>query len=230
MEVKLISSTNNPEYVITMAASLCYSDKEFFSLNESSLDKTRQETLIKNLIDSGHDSPLEHASFTFYINEVSRVLSHQLVRHRIASFSQRSQRYTSQKSEYVIPDSLLNNEELKSFYIENLNKIYDDYNKLIKNVGLPKEDARFILPNASVTSLIMTMNLRELRHFFSLRLCHRAQWEIRKLAINMYKIILKEHPILLYKSGPACVHFKCTEKHKTLTCPFSMKEIEDANI
>ena len=169
-------------------------------------------------------------SFTFYINEVSRVLSHQLVRHRIASFSQRSQRYTSQKSEYVIPDSLLNNEELKSLYIENLNKIYDDYNKLIKNVGLPKEDARFILPNASVTSLIMTMNLRELRHFFSLRLCHRAQWEIRKLAINMYKIILKEHPILLYKSGPACVHSKCTEKHKTLTCPFSMKEIEDANI
>ena len=219
MNVTLISNTEDPEFVITLAAATCYSDLTLDKLKEKCLNKEYQDKMVKMLLENGHESPLEHANFTFFIEGISRSVSHQLVRHRIASYSQRSQRYTTMRpEEFTIPESIKNNPHAQALFEQHLKDTFDLYNAYIED-GIPKEDAREILPNATQTSLVMTMNLRELRHFMELRMCMRAQSGIRELADKIYSIIKSEFPILIIGCGPKCWFGKCTEKHKTKDCP-----------
>lgn len=171
MIVSLISHTNEPEYVITLAAATCYSDQMLDGLYKKCSDKEYQKKMLKMLLENGHESPLEHANFTFFIQGITRTTSHQLVRHRIASYSQRSQRYTTMRpEEFSIPESIKQNPHAQALFEQHLQDTFNLYNAYIED-GIPKEDAREILPNATQTSLVMTMNLRELRHFMELRMC-----------------------------------------------------------
>ena len=218
MIVSLISHTKDPEYVITLAAAVCYSDKPD-NLDKKCSDKAYQEKMVKMLLENGHESPLEHANFTFFIDGITRTTSHQLVRHRIASYSQRSQRYTTMRpEEFCIPESIRSNPHAQALFEQHLQDTFKLYNAYIED-GIPKEDAREILPNATQTSLVMTMNLRELRHFMELRMCMRAQSGIRELADRIYIIFQNQFPLLITGCGPKCWFGKCTEKHKTKNCP-----------
>jgi thymidylate synthase (FAD) len=153
-------------------------------------------------------SVIEHASFTFSIEDVSRALTHQLVRHRIASYTQQSQRYVRYDTlkSYVVPPSITANPEAEKIFDETLERISETYNKLL-NMGIPKEDARYILPNAAKTNIVVTMNARELRHFFNLRCCMRSQWELREVAIEMLRQVKRVAPSLFENAGPTCVEF-----------------------
>ncbi len=164
------------------------------------------EKLLQRLVSLGHFSPFEHASFTFSIDGVSRALSHQLVRHRIGvSFSQKSQRYVKEKAfDFVIPDSIAKDDVLKEKYLAMIDDLQDKYNELLA-LGIAAEDARYILPNAASTNLVVTMNARSLLHFFELRCCTRAQWEIRQMANLMLKEVQTVAPHLFAGAGPTCV-------------------------
>lgn len=169
--------------------------------------------IIKRVTGYGHVSVIEHASFTFSLEGVSRAMTHQLVRHRIASFTQQSQRYVTYDTldNYVTPETITSNGEAKRVFDSTLTAISEAYRKLL-NLGVPKEDARFILPNAAKTNIIVTMNARELRHFFSLRCCARAQWEIRETACEMLRLARAVAPALFENSGPTCVEMGyCSE-------------------
>jgi len=156
----------------------------------------KDKLLIENIIAKGHESVLEHISFSFRISGISRACSHQLVRHRMASYSQRSQRYVSESScNVVIPESVKNNEEANDVFLNMLRNLKYSYNELVA-LGIPKEDARFVLPNACETSVVMTINTRSLRNFFKLRMDKHAQWEIRELAMEIYNQIPSEYRIL----------------------------------
>ena len=204
MHVQLIEYTPNPEKVVAAAARLCYSP---LSANEimDGLNEQMVESFLQKLTDMGHSSPLEHASFTFAIEGVSRALSHQLVRHRIGvSFSQKSQRYVKeQQFEYIVPPSIVKKELLKEKYEAQMAQIQSLYNEFLQ-AGLPAEDARYLLPNAAETKLVVTMNARSLHHFFRLRCCNRAQWEIRAMAKQMLVEVRKVAPTLFAKAGPSC--------------------------
>jgi len=187
MIVELLSITPNAEKIIEKAARTSY--QSFDKMHQGS-----ESYLIKNLIKNGHLSVLEHAYATFRISGISRGCSHQLVRHRIASFTQKSQRYVNEKNfEYVIPPSIKNNTEALNIYtkfMEEAKKVYTD----LLNLKILKEDARFVLPNATTTELVITANFREFRHIFKLRLNQKAQWEIRVLCLKMLEILKKEAP------------------------------------
>lgn len=185
MEVKLLSVTNNPEDLIAKSARICY--------ESNNQKKSDNSSLIKFLIKKGHFSPIEHASATFEISGISRSCSHQLVRHRLASFSQRSQRFVDETAfEYIVPESVTKIDKYTSEFIHDMEKIQDMYKKW--NERIPNQDARFILPNACSTHLSITANFRELRHIFSLRCDKHAQWEIRIMAKEMLKIIYEYAP------------------------------------
>lgn len=204
MEVELISHSPNPEALVARAASLCYSkiDKE--------PDKEKIKPFIEKLLKSGHTSVFEHIVFTFRIANVSRVLSHQLVRHRLASYSQQSQRYVFfDKALYIIPESI-KEKGLNREFSKKIEEMVDFYHNLVKQ-GIPKEDARYILPSSFTTRLIMTMNARELLHFFKLRCCNRAQWEIREMADKMLSIVKNIAPNVFLNAGPPCVIGACPE-------------------
>ena len=188
MKVKLLDITQNCEELIELGARVCY----------ASLPKEESRSqFIQNLIKRGHEGPLEHAKATFEISGVSRALTHQLVRHRIASFNQRSQRYVKEvKAGYIVPESIMGKGFGKDF-TNLLDKISDLYEKMLE-AGVNAEDARYILPNACETSIIMTMNFREFRHFLKLRLDKSAQWEIRTLAQNILEILKQYSPIVFY--------------------------------
>ena len=210
MKVTLITHTPEPEKVIASAAKLCYSSSDIETLmNGLTLEKI--ETFIKKLTDLGHQSPLEHCTFTFGIEGVSRALSHQLVRHRIASYSQKSQRYVKEgQFEYIIPPTISENEICPNVFEDFMKNAQWTYDFLINN-GIPAEDARFVLPNACETKLIMTMNIRSLLHFFEERCCNRAQWEIRQMADMMLDICKEIAPNIFAKAGASCVRGKCKE-------------------
>jgi thymidylate synthase (FAD) len=163
---------------------------------------------IRQVTGYGHVSVIEHASFTFSVEGVSRAMTHQLVRHRVASYTQQSQRYVSYDTleEYVTPKAIGENAEAKRVYDEALSRVSEAYRKLLEK-GISKEDARFILPNAAKTNIMVTMNARELRHFFNLRCCTRAQWEIREVAIEMLRQAREVAPALFGGSGPTCVEY-----------------------
>ena len=215
MKIKILAHTPNPERVIALAGKLCYSQVGIDELNDKISDE-QVEKFITKLSDMGHMSPFEHASFTFAIEGISRNCSHQIVRHRLASFSQQSQRYVKMKGEYVVPPYIYWHEELLLEFNHALEDADKAYNKLVE--GLMRygrtekeaiEDARYILPSACTTKMEVTMNVRELLHFFKQRCCKRAQWEIREVAKEMLKQCKEVSPILFKNAGAPCN--TCTE-------------------
>lgn len=210
MKVTLISHTPEPEKLIASAAKLCYSSSDVQSLMNG-LTTEKIEAFIKKLTDLGHQSPLEHCTFTFGVEGVSRALLAQLTRHRIASYSVKSQRYVKEgQFEYITPKAIEEDDVLFLEYIKLMKDIQSFYNLAI-NRGIQAEDARFILPNACSTQLIMTMNIRSLLNFFELRCCERAQWEIREMANAMLKICKEVAPNIFANAGASCVRGKCKE-------------------
>jgi thymidylate synthase (FAD) len=220
LKVKLLRYTADAELLCgTAAQTTIKSGKPSEIL--AKIDSETAKRKIKMVTGYGHASVIEHASFTFSLEDVSRAMTHQLVRHRIASYTQQSQRYVTYDTleKYVTPPSITDNDEAKKTFDDALEKISETYQKLLK-IGIPKEDARFILPNAAKTNIIVTMNARELRHFFNLRCCARAQWEIIEVAVEMLKQAKKAAPALFENCGPTCVELGyCTEgKMKPATC------------
>ena len=205
MKVKLLRHTPDPERLCAAAAMTSYKGEGTARLFKNlSLENARK--IIHRVLGYGHYSVIEHAVFTFSVEEVSRALTHQLVRHRIASYTQQSQRYVPYDTleHYVVPRSISESEEAKEIYNDTLKNISDAYQRLLK-LDVPKEDARFLLPNAAKTNILITMNARELRHFFNLRCCERSQWEIKEMAIQMLRQAKKVAPVLFGKAGPSCV-------------------------
>ncbi len=247
LKVVLLKSQDNPLEIIACAAKLCYSKVGIEEINEN-LDKESCEKFVNMLIRLGHESPLEHVSFTFGIEGVSRALTHQLVRHRLASYSQQSQRYVDENQfDFIVPIKIKEDEEaLKEFQkgMEDIQKSYDKIKSiLVKNwtkefisegieeekakkdaVKMANEDARFVLPNACETKIVVTMNARELMHFFAHRCCNRAQWEIRNLAYEMLLLVRQACPIIFDKSGPRCVNGVCPEGVMSCKKQIEMKE------
>ena len=220
MNVKLIGYTPDPEKIPAMAAKLTHSKTKPEDLVESS-DK-ELNTILEHVLNVGHTSVIEHTSFTFAISDVSRSLTHQLVRHRIASYAQQSQRYVDFKEpNYVTPPKIAKNKDMKEAYEKTMDKIWEEYNNLLE-LGVPAEDSRFVLPNAACTNIIVTMNARSLMNFFELRTCMHAQWEIRKLANKMLVIVKKVAPIIFKDAGPTCkTKGYCPENKKD--CPLYPK-------
>ena len=214
-QVTLLSHTPDPEGVVARATKLCYSPLGIADLG-SSLEGEDRARLLAKVISLGHHSVLEHASFTFGLEGVSRVLTHQLVRHRIASYSQQSQRYVEFKSglPVVTPDSIGSREDLKGRFEKHCRDAYELYRGLCE-AGVPAEDARYVFPNATETKIIVTMNGRELRHFFVLRCCERAQWEIRRVAERMLELARGAAPALFEGCGPSCLSAPCPEGKMT---------------
>jgi len=220
MNVKLIGYTPNPEKLPAMAALLTHS-----KVKPETLDKTsgkEQSAVLEQVLKLGHTSVIEHASFTYAISDVSRSLTHQLVRHRIASYSQQSQRYVNlNEPNYVIPPSIEKNKKMKKAYEETMETIWAYYNKLL-DLKIPAEDARYVLPNGACTNIMVTMNARSLLNFFELRCCLHAQWEIRQLANKMLQEAKKVAPLIFKNAGPSCKTKQiCSENKKN--CPLYPK-------
>ncbi|MCI4625719.1 MAG: FAD-dependent thymidylate synthase [Candidatus Magnetoovum sp. WYHC-5] len=227
LNVKLIRCTLNPEEIVALAAKLCYSPVKNIDELQEKISVDDQQQFIKKLIDIGHLSPIEHATFTFAIEGISRSCSHQIVRHRLASYSQQSQRYVSKESnesdlnnifDYIVPPSLANDGEALSIFNKFMEYAQHTYNAIVERLNhlgyqgeLAFQDARFVLPNACETKLIMTMNARELLHFFNQRCCNRAQWEIHALADAMLREAKRAAPVLFNLAGPGCLSGACEE-------------------
>ena len=202
MNVKLIGFTPDPEKLPAMAAKLTHSKTKPENLAKSS-DK-ELKAILEQVMNLGHTSVVEHSCFTFAISDVSRSLTHQLVRHRIASYSQQSQRYVNlNEPNYVIPPKIAKDKKMKKAYDQTMSNIWREYNKLL-SLDIPAEDARYVLPNATCTNIIVSMNARSLLNFFELRCCLHAQWEIRQLANKMLQEVKKTAPTIFKKAGPAC--------------------------
>lgn len=212
VKVELLKYTAQPEETVSLAAKLCYSDSNISDLNES-VGVNDQQQFIEKIVGIGHHSVLEHISFTFGVEGVSRALTHQLVRHRVASFSQKSQRYVEHHEgfEYIVPDSVRQHPEQYQQYTDMMSDVADLYDRL-KEMGVPAEDARYILPNACETKIIVTMNARQLLHFFKIRCCNRAQWEIQEMSQQMLEKCIEVAPVIFKHSGPGCVVGPCPEK------------------
>lgn len=211
MKVNLVRYTQEPEKTVAIAARLCYSPVGVDELMDR-LDSEAVEKLVRFVIKSGHHSTTEHISFTFAIEGVSRALTHQLVRHRIASYNQQSQRYVKFEDnfKYITPPSIDNDRESREKFDKLILNIHNLYKELLDR-GIEAEDARYILPNAAETKIIVTMNGRELLHFFTVRCCNRAQWEIRMLATKMLRLVKKVAPVVFEKAGPNCLRGPCPE-------------------
>lgn len=228
-EVYLLHNTPDPERSIAVAARCCYSPLAPSDLYEKMSDE-EVDRILNTIISNNHGSALEHASFTFGIEGMSRAATHQLVRHRLASYNQQSQRYVDERKvfEYVTPHSIEGNNELLSDFpaptdVETLFRFtmedcFAAYQRLLE-AGIPKEDARYVLPNACCSNIIVTMNVRELLHFFELRLCNRAQWEIRETAEKMLVLCRNTAPKLFKFAGPSCVYGSCGEGKMTCGNP-----------
>lgn len=220
MNVTLVRHTLLPEELIALSAKLCYSKLTISGLSER-VSAQDQTDFIDRIMKMGHESVLEHASFTFGIEGVSRVLLAQLTRHRIASFSVQSQRYVSYENGFgfIVPPKIKAlGSEMEKKYCSQMNQIetwYKEWQHCLGQGEKSNEDARFVLPNACETRIMLTMNVRELRHFFSLRMCSRAQWEIKQLATQMHRLCLQTAPSLFADAGPSCLRGKCPEGEKT---------------
>lgn len=247
MLVSLIAHTNDPEKTVAAAAKLCYSDAHIDTLLEG-LTPEKTSAFLQKLSDFGHASPIEHASFTFGIEGVSRTFLAQVTRHRIASFSVQSQRYVRLEDfRYVIPPEIEAIPEAKAKFIETMNLDAAKYLELVKSLedahtarlmaeGMDEkkarakaskqanEDARFVLPNACETKMVMTMNCRSLLNFFNLRCCNRAQWEIRAVADEMLRQVLPLAPHIFAQAGPRCLTGPCPEG---AMCCGKMAEVRD---
>lgn len=220
LKVILIRHTLSPEETVALGAKLCYSKSTVEQLKDR-ISQKDQSAFIDKLMGMGHESVLEHASFTFGIEGVSRALLAQITRHRLASFSVQSQRYVGyeQGFGYIIPPRIqeLGEDAVQEFarQMNTIEEWYRDWQSRLGNGEKSNEDARFVLPNACETRMILTMNVRELRHFFALRMCERAQWEIRALATEMHRQCLEAAPALFKDAGPGCLRGKCPEGEKS---------------
>ena len=230
LNVKLISYTPTPEKLTAMAAKLCYSPSSIDDI-DSGLTDDKASAFIEKIVDIGHLSTIEHASFSFGIEGVSRTLLAQITRHRLASFSVQSQRYVSYSDgfSYIVPPSIraLGPDAVDKFndQMATMQSWYDEWRLALGEKGeKSNQDARFVLPGACETKMILTMNARELQHFFSLRCCNRAQWEIRELAWRMFALVSDVAPGLFQTAGPSCIRGKCSEGSKTCG---NAKEIKD---
>ncbi len=234
MKVELLEHTPNPERVIAAAAKLCYSDVGVDDILEK-MTPEKTESFINMLMSLGHESPVEHVTFTFAIEGVSRTLLAQLTRHRIASYSVQSQRYVGKGDfEYIMPPEIEKIPEARELFIKAMENDRETYKKLSeilsqkhekdmlgdgmdekdakKNAAKKaQEDARYVLSNACDTKIVMTFNVRSLYNFFNLRCCSRAQWEIREMAEKMLSLVKKVSPVLFKNAGPACVKGACSE-------------------
>lgn len=224
MNVSLLNFTPEPEKTVVLAAKLCYSPSNISELEEK-IRGLDYKKFLNKILKMGHLSVLEHSSFTFGVDGISRATSHQLVRHRVASYSQQSQRYVKfdKNNEYVTPGSIAKDPASAKRFTEAVKSAYKLYGELLEE-GIPAEDARYLLPNAACTKIIITMNARELLHFFKLRCCDRAQWEIRQMATEMLMLAKKEAPIIFEGAGPACVTTKCSEGEMTCGKPEETRE------
>ena len=220
MKVVLVRHTLSPEEVVALGARLCYSKARVDDLLER-VEAKDQTDFVHKIMSMGHDSVLEHASFTFGIEGVSRTLLAQITRHRVASFSVQSQRYVSYESGfgYIVPPKIeaLGEDAVAEFeqQMATIHQWYTDWQKKLGTGEGGNEDARFVLPGACETRMMVTMNVRELRHFFSLRMCSRAQWEIRALAAEMHRLCMEVAPTLFENAGPGCLRGACPEGEKT---------------
>jgi len=195
MKITLLACTPEPDFVCAQAAGISTGTK----INVENYAK-----LLKKVLGYGHSSIIEHASFTFLVEGISRACSHQLVRHRIASYTQESQRYVAyDKISCTEPDSIIRNEEAKRVYDDFMKECEETY-LVLQKMGIKPEDARYVLPNAAHTKIMITMNGRELLHFFGLRLCTRAQWEIREMAGKMLEEARKAAPVIFEKADAQC--------------------------
>ncbi len=237
-KVTLLTYTPNPEQTIAAAAKLCYSSSDIDSLREG-LTAEKAASFVEMLSEIGHESPIEHASFTFGIEGVSRALLAQITRHRMASYSVKSQRYVTEGSfEYVTPPEIADVPEALELFNETMKADQAAYDRLAEiltekhkaafiaegkdeitaaRLASKKaiEDARFVLPNACETKMVMTMNARSLYNFFKHRCCNRAQWEIRDVATQMLTLVSAVAPELFKKAGPPCLYGKCPEGKMT---------------
>ena len=233
-KVFLLAHTPNPEHTIASAAKLCYSSARVEDLVESLTDE-KAASFVEMLSEIGHESPIEHASFTFGIEGVSRALLAQITRHRMASFSVKSQRYVREGSfEYVTPPEIAAIPEALELYDEIMaedQKRYDALAEILKKKHIETfmaegkdektaqklaekkaiEDARFVLPNSCETQMVMTMNARSLHNFFRHRCCARAQWEIQDVANQMLALVSEVAPNLFKNAGPSCLNGPCPE-------------------
>ncbi len=238
MKVTLIAYTPNPEKTVAAAAKMCYAAADVDTVMEGLTDE-KAANFVEMLSEIGHESPIEHASFTFAIEGVSRALLAQITRHRIASYSVQSQRYVAEKNfEYVLPPEIEKEPKAKEIFLKNMQRSHEDYlaitdvlsnkyyKEFIANGDEEKEakrkaqkkaieDARFVLPNACDTKMIATFNARSLQNFFKHRCCNRAQWEINELATEMLKLVKQVAPNLFKKAGPPCLNGKCPEGKMT---------------
>ncbi|WP_372997960.1 FAD-dependent thymidylate synthase [Lutispora sp.] len=235
MKVELIRYTPEPEKLVAAAAKLCYSKIGIDGILDG-LDQEKTERFLNMLMDLGHESPIEHVSFTFGVEGVSRVLTHQLVRHRIGcSYSQQSQRYVKlEQFEYIIPPQIAAIEEARELFVRAMEKDQEVYNKLVEILYKENykkcmeegktekqasqmaekasiEDARYVFPNACETKIVFTMSARALFNFFRTRCCERAQWEIREMATEMLKKVKEIAPVLFKHAGPGCLNGPCPE-------------------
>lgn len=240
LHVTLVEHTPDPERLIAASAKMCYSAADADTILDG-LTPEKTENFLKMLTEMGHESPIEHASFTFAIEGVSRSLLAQITRHRMASFSVQSQRYVKIKEgafSFVTPPEIAKDPAAEAKYQTFMQDCYQTYLSLADSLqerhmkeltaqGVPEkaaarqaekmaiEDARYVLPNACETKMIMTMNARSLYNFFRLRCCNRAQWEIRELAWQMLKLCREVAPTLFAKAGPSCLSGSCSEAKMT---------------
>ena len=233
MKVALVRHTLSPEETIALGARLCYSRATVDTLMER-VARQDQEDFVRRLMDMGHESVFEHASFTFAAEGVSRVLLAQLTRHRLASFSVQSQRYVSYEKGfgYIVPPKIeaLGEDAVAEYeaQMQTMHEWYVSWQEKLGHGEGSNEDSRFVLPGACETRLLMTMNARELRHFFSLRMCSRAQWEIRELATRMHRLVMDVAPVLFADAGPGCLRGKCPEGEKSCGRAHEMRQAREA--
>ena len=245
--VILLAHTPNPEYTVAAAAKLCYSNSSITGLMDN-LTEEKATSFVEMLSEIGHESPIEHAAFTFGIEGVSRALLAQITRHRIASFSVKSQRYVREgEFEYIIPPEISAEPEAYEIYKEIMaedQKKYDRIAEILKKKHIKTfiaegndektaarlaekkaiEDARFVLPNACKTQMVVTMNARSLLNFFNLRCCRRAQWEIQDVANQMLALVIKVAPNIFKNAGPSCLRGGCKEGKMTCGAANEVRE------
>lgn len=237
MNVNLLSYTHNADRLVALASKVCYSGDSIQEIMDSITEEDK-DRLINTILNNGHESPLEHIKFTFGIEGISRVVTHQLVRHRIASYSQQSQRYVYERDdfEYIVPMRIYEADKKTSvpildMYKEMMESYYRDYLwcvRALKDVGYTEKEAievaRYLLPNATETKIVVTMNARALYNFFSERICRRAQPETRRLAIRMFKMCRDNAPLSFLKAGADCMVEGCQEN--TMSCGNPINEGE----
>ena len=247
LKVTLITHTPDPEKTIATAAKLCYSPCDIDTISDD-LTPEKIESFVTMLASIGHESVMEHVSFTFGIEGISRACSHQLVRHRIASYSQKSQRYVNEDGfEFITPPEIAADAKAKAEFDRSMAALTESYSKIAsiltekhtktfmeqgmeekearsKAVKKANEDARFVLPNACETKIVVTMNVRSLFNFFRHRCCSRAQWEIKAVADEMLKLCREVAPNVFKNAGPSCLAGKCPEGKMTCGKINEMKE------